>query len=302
MKPELNPDDTLWENKFLRHLQFIASVLGLAIPNLHNYTGLSVWYIFYAVVVMALMVAVFAVALLLWIELFKLQLLGTVVVLNCMCLAIVTFSNILGIVFAVIVKRKGTVQLVKQLKDVDKAAKENQWHIEADKNFSKAFIGLHVSVLLQVAMEATFYTSAFGLKSLILALLNGLLMYIHTINVLQISSFSLRINHRCVILNGVLHDLLASSQKATQVQEIHKILDDTRLLLKIYDSVCDMIDLVSRCYGTQMMLVVCVSVVFIVEGFNTCIKSSLKKINLERIEYPVLFINLSSCLLFAVRN
>lgn len=305
MKSELNTttEDTLWENKFLNHLQFIASTLGLAIPNLYSYRGLSVWYIFYSIIVIALIVAMFVIALLNWIDLFQVKVLGTTIVLNCMCLTIMTVSNVVAIVFAVMMKRKSVVQLVKQLKDIDKATAENNWPRNYNKSFTKVFVVMHVCILLQVLMHMIFYTIAFGMGSLTLSVLNGSLMYVHMINVLQISSFPIRINHRCIALNEVLNDLLTSSQKATQVQEIHKILNDTRLLLKIYDSICDMFEFVSRCYGIQMILVVCVSVIFIVEGFNVCIKYSLQKIHLvhKEHEYPMLFINLCKCTTFAVR-
>lgn len=303
MKATVKPcEDTLWESNFLKYLQSIACIFGLAIPNLQFYRGLSVWYILYTVIVLASMVAIFIIAALKWIDLFQVQILGTIIILNCMCLAIMTFSNIVAILSAVIFKRKGIVHLVKIMKTVDKVMNANNWVMESNKNFARVFIGMHICICLQITMESAFYTSAFGVSSLMNALLNGFLMYIHTINVLQISSFPLRINHRCISLYKVLHRLLTSTQKATQVQEFHKILHDTRTLLKIYDNICDMFEIVSRCFGVQMILVVCVSVIFIVKGFNTCIKYSLKKIHLahKEHEYPLLFINLCRCMTFIV--
>lgn len=296
--------DALWENKYLEYLHFIATIVGLSIPNLYSYRGLSIWYLFYTIGVIALTLTMFVIALKKWVDFFEVKLLGTIIVLNCMCLAIMTLSNITSTVFSVIVKRKKVVQLVEQLKSVDAAIRGNEWVMGTDKNFGRVFLGLHFCILLKVSMETIFYTSAFGAKSLILEMLNSFLVYIHTINVLQISSFPLRINHRCACLNEILHNLLETSQKATQLQDIHKVLDDMRLLLKIYDAVCDMFEDVNRCFGIQMILVVCVTIIFIVEGFNTCIKFSLKKIHLvhKEHEYPLLFLNLCSCLAFAVSD
>lgn len=304
MKSELKPTsaESFYENKSLKYLQVIASAVGLAIPNLYSYTGLSVWYILYSLLVIAVASAMFAKAVVVWIDLFRVKVLGTIIVLNCMCLAIMMVSNVVATILAVFVKRKGMVKLVKLLKDVDKAARVNKWPVATNNGFTKIFVGLHVCILLQVSMEASFYTSAFGMRSLVLALLTGSLMYIHMINVLQISSFPMRIKYRCTCLNEIFRQLTTSSQRASQVQEVHQILNDTRILLKIYDNICDMLDFVSRCYGVQMILVISVSVIFIVEGFNTCIKFSLKKIHLvhKEHEYPLLFINLCRCMTFTV--
>lgn len=290
------------ENKSLKYLQIIASIVGLSIPNLYSYTGLSVWYILYSILVIAVASAIVAKAVVEWIDLFRVKLLGTIIVLNCMCLAIMMLSNVVATILAVFVKRKGMVKLVKLLKDIDKTATANKWPVTPNNGFTKVFVGLHVCILLQVLMEAIFYTSVFGMRSLVLALSTGSLMYIHMINVLQISSFPMRIKDRCTCLNEIFRQLTASSQRASQVQEVNKILNDTRILLKIYDSICDMLDFVSRYYGVQMILVLSVSVIFIVEGFNTCIKFSLKKIHLvhKEHEYPLLFINLCRCMTFTV--
>lgn len=292
-----------WEENSLKYLQTISSIFGLAIPNLYTYSGLSVWYILYSLLVITVMCAIFARALMSWINFFRVKVLGTIIVLNCMCLSIILASNVVAILFAVFLKRKAMVKLVKQLKQIDKLTRENKWSFKTTKGFTKIFIALHACILLQVVMEATFYTSAFGLRSLVLALLTGSLMYIHMINVLQISSFPVRVKQRCLGLNEAFRQLTTSSQKATQVQDVNKVLDDTRLLLKIYDSLCDIFDFVSKCYGVQMIFVVSVSVIFIVEGFNTCIKYSLKKIHLvhKENEYPLLFIHLCRCMTFTVR-
>lgn len=293
----------IWENKYLKHLQFIATIVGLSIPNLYSYNGLSVWYILYSLIVITLLIVMLVLATLTWINLFHVKVLGTVVVLNCMCLVIMTFSNVIAIVCVVIVKRKRAVQLVTLLKDIDQAMNANNWIMEANPTFSYIFISIHVFMLLHLIMEIIFNIFVFGVNSLLLPIFNAFFIYIHTVNVLQICSFPLRINHRCIHLNKILEDLIFMSQKATKVQEVNKILDDARLLFKIYDSICDSFELVSRCFGIQMVLVVCVSVIFIVRGFNTCIKYSLEKIHLvhKEHEYALLFISSTRCLILAVR-
>lgn len=292
----------VFETKTLKHLQNIANVFALSIPNLHRYTGLSVWYILYVTCVLALMVASFALGLKKWMDLFEMKVLGTTVVLSCMCLSLITASNVFASLSAVFWKRKDIVRLIRQFEEIDKCARDNMWELEANTDFTKLFIGIHLGLLVQLVTEACLFTKAFGPGALKLWCYTNLHIYIYMVNLLQICVYPLQIKHRCASFNGILKQLLASAQRATQVPEVHKTLEDTRLLLKVYDKLCDLFNSVSGCYGIQLVFAVSVSVMFMVEGFNTCLKFSLRKIYLRQKEhaFPLLFLNVWRSMTFAV--
>lgn len=303
MEANIHKTSLFGEQRSEKILQKIAEVLALAVPGLHSYKGLSLCYIIYAIFIVFLMMTTYAFAFKIQMELQQYKVLGTIIVLRCTCLTILAVSNAVSTISAIFVNRKNVVKLSKILKDVDKCLYEKfgGGNIR-DKVFVMVFGGVHLWMLLFLLLEGYTFHDTFGSLATQQSCMKYFHLYILTIYILQICNYSLYIKLRFQCLNNKIREIILVVKKGSPIEDVNESLEKIRLLMKIFDNLCDAIEATSKSYGIQIIFIICLSVLSIIHGLNTCIKYSLHKVVLfKKDNVPLfLFVNLWSSLTFTV--
>lgn len=285
-------------------LHKILETFCLSVPNLYKYKGLPVWYILYTVLFVVVLNAAFILQISERLETYFQTIPKTAAALEGISFMGMTFTNTLSIIFAIFLRRKQTVKLVKDLKEAENVFHQNICVITNKENaFVKIFIATHICFLLYFALDSYMYASAFGHHGISSYFMTYFNIYMLCLSVLQICSYALYIKHRVDYLNSKMLEIIgAKISESANDESSRESLENLRIFMKIFDRLCDAIEMINECFGIQIVLIVCNSVAFIIIGLNLCFKIILKRIGTEFQEDTayVIFVNIWCSLLFVV--
>lgn len=285
-------------------LQTILQILGLSVPNLLHYKGLSVWYILYIITLVTCIVFVYFWELNVRIHSYYQKILKTTVALESTSLTTMTIANVFSIISSVFLRRKQRITLIRELRIVKREFEEKfGCTYNNKKTLSLLFCLIHVVVVLYIIVDGTICQNTFGVRQLVSFLLTYYHIYMISLNVLQICTYATFIKGEFNCLNDMIYSTTLKAIKKHGDYETNRTnLTNMRYFLKTFDKLCDMVELVSKCFGLQIVFIVCISLVVIINGFNTSFKFLLSKATAPKMENMpyIVFANVWCSFMFVV--
>lgn len=287
---------------FVQILQKILETFCLSVPNLYNYKGLPVWYIFYAVLFLLFLNASYIWQINTRLQTYFLKIPKTAAALEGISFTGMTFTNTLSIVLAIFLRRKHIVKLVKELKEAENFFYEKFGAVDNKENtFIMMFVATHICYLVYFILDCSVYVSAFGLGGISSYFMTYFNIYMLCLSVLQICSYALNIKYRVQELNDKMREVISAGITSFANDESNReTVENLRIFMKIFDRLCDAIETINECFGIQIVLIVCNSVAFIIIGLNLCFKIILKKTEFSGRTPYMIFVNVWCSLLFVV--
>lgn len=285
-------------------LQTILQILGLSVPNLLHYKGLSMWYILYVILLVTCIVVVYFWELNARIHSYYQKILKTTVALESTSLATMSITNIYGIISSVFLRRKQRITLVKELHVINQEFEERFGCTSNTKNtLSLLFCIIHAVVVLYVIVDGTICEETFGMRQFVSFFLTYYHIYMISLNVLQICTYATLIKSKFDCLNDMIYSTTLKAIKKHGDYETNRInLTNMRYFLKTFDKLCDVVELASKCFGLQIVFIVCISIMVIINGFNTSFKFLLSKATAPKMENMpyIVFVNVWCSFMFVV--
>lgn len=301
MESNKNPRRFLEDKTFGNVVQKILETLCLSVPGLYNYNGLSVWYMCYTLLFLAVLNATYVWQMYLRIHTYFNFIPKTASVLESVSFTGLTFTNTLSVVVAIFLRRKSIVKLIKELKESEKLFQEKFGDMESKESvFSVIFIATHVCALLYFVLDSYLYKE---LRSLVAYYMTYFNVYMLCMSVLQICGYALDVKHKIQHVNTKMQELIGRGilLKADNNGANREAVENLKIFMKIFDRLCDVIEMINECFGVQIVLIVCNSVTFIIIGLNMCFKIVLRRaLSLEKSITPLIFVQIWCALLFIV--
>lgn len=288
---------------FVQILQKMLETVCLSVPNLYSYKALPVWYIFYAGLFIVLFNVAFVLQISSRIQTYFQRIPKTAVGLESISFTGMTFTNTLSIIYAIFLRRSHIVRLVKKRKEVEKFFRERFCAIDKKENaFSKMFIVTHLYFGFYFVLDCCVYISVlgFGITAYCMTYFN---IYMLCLSVLQICSHALYIKYRAHYLNLKMQEFFGAGITTCTNDELSReAVENLRIFMKIFDRLCDAIETVNKCFGVQIVLIVCNSIAHIILGLNLCFKIILNRTGPEFGGFAayLTFVNMWCSLLFVV--
>ncbi|XP_018573106.1 uncharacterized protein LOC108912387 [Anoplophora glabripennis] len=269
-----------WQNLWVvKILQFLSTTIGLSVPNLFQYEGLSVLYAGYSLLLCLLHLATQVYSFVIKYRFYSIISL-TVTVLD-VCVGFITLAaNISCITCAIFLKRRKMVKLTGTLKIVEEQL-QKKFHTFAEYHDTSLLLQF-IAFITLVFILTTYYCTSLTR----LAVLNGLEISLMIANNLQTVPIAILImqvhfcstNVKCLfqLLHKNMQDTLQPTKNPTNdVSLIDHSIPDAVYFLKKYDVLCDSIDMMSEAFGPQIFFIVWAITVNILIGLNGILKASM---------------------------
>ncbi|RZC39611.1 uncharacterized protein BDFB_000669 [Asbolus verrucosus] len=282
------------DKKIVKLLHRISQTLGLSIPNLYNYDGLAVCYLIYSFMICVILLGLCIYTLYVKIAHFYFGLIITAAILETISISGGTATNIISILSAVVLRRRKIVQAVKNIKEIEKALNEKFDVICQldEKGLFLQFICLEVLIVLYIIYDSTFKIVQHGFSHFSLAVIMYLNMFLISINVMQVQLVSTCMKQYFQMINERLSETMqypVTMMKTNETANSKFRTVKMKFFLKIYDKLCDVIDLVSKSYGIQIVFVAFIIIIGLIESMNLLMKFALK-MDSEELQLRVTFL------------
>nr|XP_023023177.1 uncharacterized protein LOC111511394 [Leptinotarsa decemlineata] len=269
----------LWESiRAVKLLQILSVSLGLSIPNLYVYEGLSIFYVIYSV----LLCLVQTVTLIFNIVIttgnqYHLQPLSTNI-LHTVALFLSTATNIISIIMTVTLKRRKMVKLAKTISTLEKQMQlKYQETIIYDNNklitkfllFQSFIIGIN---LHQLYIYSGLFNSSFW---------HVAVYCLSKSDVMSISIIVSQVYFYCSCIKRIIqftHENMVKKIRPVKSTNFvdHELKDifriETDFFVKKYDMICDITDMVGDIFDTQIFFILICIVIEVLHGINNSLR------------------------------
>ncbi|XP_044271280.1 putative gustatory receptor 28b [Tribolium madens] len=258
--------EELSNKKIVKILQSVSEITALSVPDLFNYSGLSVIYIIYSTSLAFALVTLSVYTLYFkGIYIYK-NTLATVSILDSVAIASVTITNVLSISFAIIFRRRKIVLLVKNLKEIERVLNSQI----NDKVLIIVFGLLEIFLFSYIVFESVSQIRTHGVFLYSLSVVMHVNIFLVSITVTQVQLFSTCVKQYFTFVN----EKLATTMQYPPTSKVETI--KMKFFLKTYDKLCDIIDLVSSSYGIQIACVTFIIIICLIESLNLLMKFALR--------------------------
>lgn len=251
-------------------LRWKSTILGLFAPNLINNASLSVFYVFYSLVI-----SIFLIIVCIWTIYNKIcfiypLFIVTVGILDGASILVATITNVVSIICATLLRTKSIVQITKLLKEVEKSINEKLEMFQFDQ---RVIIGQFASLEIFI-ISYTIFDSAIILRDtspwyFCISLMTYLNVIWMSATIMQVHFFSTCIRQYFQVLNKKLLEITNKQQR------------NTKFFLKLSDKLCDIVVLVSKAYGVQIVLISLIIILNLIESMNLLMKYALGILTLQ---------------------
>ena len=292
----------LGEKKIVKLLQPICQVMGLATPDLFNYRGVAVFFILYSLLICLILLALCAYAIYFKMGYFYNQIIVTAAVLDITNTLGTTATTILCVLFSVTFRRKKIVQLVKNLKEIEKSLNEKfdvVCHLE-DKGLLIQFVCLEIMVFTYIIFDTAFEIYINGALHYSWSIILHVNLFMISLIVVQVQFFSTTIKQYFAFMNDRLLLIRNCGGKWDPDCKFKTV--NMKFFLKVYDKLCDVIDLVGTSYGIQIAAISFNIIMCLIGSLNLLMKFALgNDLHVEGWRYGLLAADTWNSIIYIVR-
>lgn len=276
----------------VRPLCNLSTIFGLLVPNVLNYTGLSVWYIFYVLVMFIFKISIFIYQMTLQFKYTYPYTLSTILVIDFTLNFILHITTLTSIGGAVFKNRKDFVKFFRILREFDEyfSNRFGNYDVEVVRNFNLELFLVHFLLLayyiyayLTNICKASYFT-------VIICTSNFICIYYLAIVVLQIYYFTRILQYRFKVVNSkladIIKDYLAFKKYEKSIPSVTMLQTSTHLLdvSKNHEKLCELVDIINKIYGIQITFIFALSIVAVIESVNFGLKLSFKILNINDVD------------------
>lgn len=276
---KINPSEhyeELHNKKIIKIIQRISEIICLSVPDLYNYSGLPVIYIFYSILISLILVGLSIYTLYYKIFYFYRNIIITASILDSVTIISVTITNLISISFAIIFHRKKIVQIVKNLKEIEKVLNEKldvKCQIN-DNGLITSFILLEILIFSYIIFDTLSHIWTHGSFLYSLSIIMHVNIFLMSVTVTHVQLYATCIKQYFKIANNLLAVKMQFEKNLSQKEKNGNV--KMIFFLRTYDKLCDIIDLVNTSYGIQIACVTFVIIVCLIESMNVLMKFALR--------------------------
>lgn len=267
------------KNKIIvKFVQSLSQLCCVTLPNLFKYNGLAVLYIVYS--------GLFCIGL------FSLCILTiyfkfngiyshstvTVSILDGLSVFGSTIANIISILSAIFFSRRNLVQLVRRLQEMEKILNGKFTMVCQldEKALFFQFLALTLLILVFIIYDSRNQFNSGGFGCYKTAVLMHINIFILCMVVMQIQLYSTCIKQYFKFANDRLSTTMQYSLNTPKsIVLVHGTIN-MRFFLKMYDKICDIIELVNRSFGVQVVFICLLIITCLIKSLNLLMKFALK--------------------------
>ncbi|XP_063912666.1 uncharacterized protein LOC135129443 [Zophobas morio] len=250
--------------KIVRFLQPVCQVMGLTVPDLFNYCGLAVFYLIYSSLICILLFALCIYSLYFKVLHFYGNIILTAAILDAITAVGTTATTTVSILLAVVFQRRKIVKVFKDLMEIERMLNEK---FECTCKLEDKGLLIQFGCLEFIILSYTIFESAFRIQT------HGLFRYTWSVdrylNLFMISLIVMQVQFISTVIKqyfGFVNDK-NSNGKYGAVK--------TKFFLKIYDRLCDVIDLTSKSHGIQIAAISFIIIICLIQSMNLLMKFAL---------------------------
>lgn len=273
----------------IKYLQRVSEIFGISVPNLYNYKGLPLIYVIYGVFLCILqLIFLTAVTYIRTNNTFSKSTKSSKILTMIIYIQL-TFTNILGIICHIFIKRRKLVKMVKALERIESILQDRfqeKINYRCDTIYKQTVIFISIIVLINI------YDCVVTCFTLDFDVLQILGYCSHYLQILLVSLLTFQIHLYCTRIKTLFKFTHANMRKCINPNvgsTVHgldlmtTVKLDVLFFLRKYDELCDIIDAVSDIYGLQILSIVCCVTLNILQSSNLLLKvlMNIKKTELE---------------------
>lgn len=282
-KMKINPAPRytqLSDKRIIKLLQRISQTIGLSVPDLYNYNGLAVWYIIYSILICLLLLGLCVYTLYCKCLYFYFDIIATVAILDSIAITSITLTNVISVLFTVIVRRRKIVQVVKHLKEIERTLNE-KFDIVCqlnDRGLFLQFISLEIMIAAYVIFDSISEIKGNDVFHYSWTVVMHLNIIMVSVSVMQVQIVSTCIKQYFRVVNERLGATMQYPvwRKGEKSSNPKFGTVNMKFFLKLYDKLCDVIELTSKSHGIQIACISFIIIICLIESMNILMKFALR--------------------------